>query len=361
MTLLLDNSDLEPLISAREFIGSLDAAYRSFSAGDGVCAPRIDVQSGETAPDTNYQLGLAVGMSGKYAALRIKSDVVMRQIIEGVARKNKYSVRPGTYMGLVLLFDRANGALLAIMHDGLLQKMRVGADSALGVRYMAREDARVLGILGSGGMARAHVAAIAAVRPLQRIQVFSPTRKNREEFAREMTEMHGVSAVAVAAPEAAYTGADIISSCASAIGPVIFGEHLTPGMHVTCIGGTLDAVANAKVDKALRFGLAPAPSELPHLHFEDECLTFAQAGGKAKHGGTGRYAEISADRRISFAELLAQPGRGRANAEEITFSERGNIHGIQFAAVAGLLFERAQAANVGQELPPDLFLQSIRN
>ena len=203
MTLLLDNSELEPLISAAEFVNALDVAYRSFSMGEGVCAPRIDLQSGEIAPDANYQLGLAVGMSGKYAALRIKSDVVMRQIIEGVARKDKYCVSPGTYLGLVLLFDRSNGALLAILHDGLLQKMRVGADSALGVRYMARADACVLGILGSGGMARAHVAAIAAVRQLDRVQIYSPTRKNREQFAREMAEIHGVEAVAVDAPEAA--------------------------------------------------------------------------------------------------------------------------------------------------------------
>ena len=361
MTLLLDNNDLEPMISASEFIGSLDAAYRSFSGGEGVCAPRIDVQSGETIPDMNYQLGLAVGMSGKYAALRIKSDVVMRQLIDGISRKNKYCVEPGTYMGLVLLFDRANGGLLAILHDGLLQKMRVGADSALGVRYMARQDACVLGILGSGGMARAHVAAIASVRKLERLQIFSPTRGNREAFAAEMAEKHGISAVAVDTPEAVYSGADIVSSCASAIGPVIFGDHLAPGMHITCIGGTLDAVANAKVDKALRFGLAPAPSELPDLYFEEECLTFAEAGGKAKHGGTGRYAAVPANRRISFAELLADPDRGRAHAGDITFSERGNIHGIQFAAVAGLLFERAQAAQIGQELASDLFLQSIRN
>jgi ornithine cyclodeaminase/alanine dehydrogenase-like protein (mu-crystallin family) len=226
---------------------------------------------------------------------------------------------------------------------------------------MARADASVLGILGSGGMARAHVAAIAAVRQLDRVQIYSPTRKNREQFAREMAEIHSVEAVAVDAPEAAYAGADIVSSCASAIGPVIFGKHLMPGMHVTCIGGTLDPMANGKVDRALRFGLAPAPSELPDLNFTNECLTFAEAGGKANHGGTGRYAEIEGDRRINFAELLANPECGRSDVEQITFSERGNIHGIQFAAAAGLLFERAKAAGVGRELSPDMFLQQIRN
>jgi alanine dehydrogenase len=361
MTLLLDNHELASLISPAEFVDALDKAYRAFAHGAGICPPRIDVQSGAAGTDGNYQLGLAVGMSGDYAALRIKSDVVFQQLVEGRSRKNKYCVEPGTYMGLVLLFDRSNGALLAIMHDGLLQKMRVGADSALGVRYMAREDASALGILGAGGMARAHVAAIATVRPISHVKVFSPTQTNREAFAREIADTYGLDACAVDDPKAVFAEADIVSSCASAIGPVIFGRDLEPGMHLTCIGGTLDSKASARVDIALRFGLAPAPAEAPEFRIEDECLTFAEAGVKASHGGTRRYADVPPERRISFADLLADPSRGRTAPEQITFSERGNIHGVQFSAIAGLLYERAQAAQVGRHLPSEMFLQSVRN
>lgn len=361
MTLLLDNADLEPLITPAEFVDRLDEAYRDLARGHGVCAPRIDVQSGAIAPDTNYQLGLAVGMSGRYAAIRIKSDVVSRQIVDGRARKEKFCVKPGTYMGLVLLFDASNGAMLAVLHDGLLQKMRVGADSALGTRYLARPDARCLGLLGSGGMARAHVGTMLAVRPIDRIRVFSPNRRNREIFADEMRERHSIDVQAVDEADEIYRGADIVASCASAIGPVIEGEHLERGTHVVCIGGTLNKEANRRVDRALRFGLAPPPAELPDIAFEAECLTFAEAGSKSAHGGTARYADIPAGRRVSFAELLADPGLGRSSADEITFSERGNIHGVQFAAVAGLLYERAAAAGLGRHLPDALFLQSIRN
>jgi ornithine cyclodeaminase/alanine dehydrogenase-like protein (mu-crystallin family) len=336
-------------------------AYRDFAEGEGVCAPRIDIQSGQGEDGNNYQLGLAVGMSGRYAALRIKSDIVFREFIDGRLRKNKYCVEPGRYMGLVLLFDRSNGALVAILHDGLLQRMRVGADSALGVHYMAREDASCLGILGAGGMARTHVAAISTVRRISRVKVFSPTRENREAFAREMSMAHKVDVVAVDNPAEVFAGADIVSSCTSAIGPVIFGQDLRPGTHVTCIGGTLDASASARVDVALRFGLAHAPAEAPGFQVEDECLTFAESGAKSAHGGTRRYAAIPNERRVSFAALLADPKRGRTAPDQITFSERGNIHGIQFSAVAGLLYEKARAAGAGRELPAELFLQSIRN
>lgn len=256
--------------------------------------------------------------------------------------------------------DRTNGALLAILHDGLLQTMRVGADSALGASYLARDDAETLGVLGSGGMARARVAAIRTVRPIRRVTVFSPTSAHREAFAQEIRAEHGIDARAVADPAEVYA-ADIVSSCASAVGPIIEGRRLRPGTHLTCIGGALDAEANGRVDVALRFGLAPAPAEAPALSVEDECLTFAEAGPKAQGGGARRYAEIPPEREVSFAELLADPRRGRRSADQITFSQRGNIHGLQFAAVAGLLVERARAANLGRVLPDDLFLQSIRN
>lgn len=161
--------------------------------------------------------------------------------------------------------------------------------------------------------------------------------------------------------EAVYSGADIVASCASAIGPMIHGAYLEPGMHVTCIGGTLDMEANHKVDIGLRFGLAPPPAEMPGIVFEHECMTFAEGGGKVGHAGTARYADILPERRVSFSDLLANPKRGRTSEEQITFSERGNIHGLQFAAVGGLLYERAVVAGLGQSIEDTAFLQSIRN
>ena len=73
-----------------------------------------------------------------------------------------------------------------------LQHMRVGADSGLGTKYMAKEDAEVVGMFGSGGMARSHIDSIKLVRKIKRIQVYSPTKANREAYAREMKEKHGI-------------------------------------------------------------------------------------------------------------------------------------------------------------------------
>lgn len=361
MTLFLDNEAIAPLLDAGDFVAAQDVAYRDFAAGRAAAPPRIDLQGAPDAEGRNYQLGLALGVGARgYAVLRIKSDVTFARETPTGRRKEKFCVAPGTFMGLLLVFDAASGALLAVLHDGLIQKLRVGADSALGIRYMARQDASVLGVLGAGGMARAHVAAVAAVRRLSLIRVYSPTPANRDAFVAEIRERHGIAAEACATPEEVYA-ADIVSSCANAIGPMIQGRLLRPGTHVTCIGGTLDAEANARLDRALRFGDASAPAEHPDWLAQEECLTFAIGGRKAEHGAGRRFAEPPPGRLVAFRDLLADPSLGRTDPAQVTFSERGNIHGIQFAAVAPLVFEKALAAGVGQKLPPSLFLQSVRN
>jgi ornithine cyclodeaminase/alanine dehydrogenase-like protein (mu-crystallin family) len=93
----------------------------------------------------------------------MKSDIVSWPVRHGVRVEDKYCVRPGLFCGLILLFSTEDGAPLAIMNDGYLQHMRVGALYGLGAKYLARSDASVVGMLGSGGMARSHLTAFAAV------------------------------------------------------------------------------------------------------------------------------------------------------------------------------------------------------
>jgi len=360
MTLLLTNEDIAPLLDPVAIINEIDRTYSNFAQGKGVCAPRLDLQAAQNPAGQAYQLGVAVGLSEQYGALRIKSDMTFRRMVAGLPRKEKYCIEPGSYFGLILLFSLDNGELLAILHDGLIQRMRVGADSALGARYLAREDASVLGILGAGGMAKTHLEAITAIRPIHKVRIFSPTEANRGWLA-AYGRSRGLDAVAVATPEAAFQGADIIAACTNAVGPVISGPQLEPGMHITAIGGTLDAGASARIDIALRLGTVTAPVELPEWGVEDECLSFVPSAGKSAAGGTRRFADVPLDRRVMLGELLRDRNRGRTSYEQVTFSERGNIHGLQFAGVAGLVYERAVERGIGSLIPPNTFLQNIRN
>src|SRR6476620_5798840 len=106
----------------------------------------------------------------------MKSDIMYEREYAGTRVHERFCVQPGTYCGLIFLTSVETGEPLALLNDGVLQHMRVGADGAIGVKHMARKDARVVGMLGSGGMARSHMEAFRCVRDIRKLQVFSPTR-----------------------------------------------------------------------------------------------------------------------------------------------------------------------------------------
>src|SRR5256885_16464010 len=135
---------------------------------------------------------------------------------------------------------------------------------------MGAGAARVVGMLGSGGMARMHVEALVAVRKIERLQVFSPTRDHRERFASEMRERHGLEVIAADEPGMACRGADILAACTDSATPVLRGEWLEPGMHVISIGGRPHPSARGVFDRVLRPGTGSAPFRRPELGTRDD-------------------------------------------------------------------------------------------
>ena len=365
MTLLINNAEVARLLTMGATLDALEESYARLRAGEAVCRPRIDIRLPTSDPSRTYQWGtMEGGAASGYFAIRMKSDVVYEKHEGGVATQEKYCLRPGLFCGLVFLTSVETGEPLAIINDGVLQHMRVGADGGIGVKYLARRDAEVVGMLGSGGMARSHMEAFACVRRLRKLQVFSPTRRHREDFAREMAAAHGVEAVACDSPEQVYRGAHIVASVTDSAVPVGDGRCLEPGTHLVNIGGggLPDAASLARVDVYLRFGSAPAPASRPDLAFDDEHLTWAARAGSAGSGRGKRAHGVSLpDRVVWLADLVSGKHPGRTSDGQITYSERGNLQGAQFYAVAGRIYEAARAAGLGREIPTEWLLQDIRN
>jgi ornithine cyclodeaminase/alanine dehydrogenase-like protein (mu-crystallin family) len=345
---------------------ALEAAYADLGRGEAVCRPRIDIRIPTSDPERVYQWGsMEGGSTGGYFAIRIKSDIVFEREAEGVRTQEKYCSRPGLYCGLVLLTRIEDGEPLAIIHDGVLQHLRVAADGAIGTMLMAREDSRTLGMLGSGGMAHAHVEALLAVRPFERLRLFSPTRAHRERFGAEMKDRFGIGVEVLDDPREVYQGADVLASCTDSAKPVVRGAWLEPGVHVVSIGGRPDDEALARFDRKLRIGTTPAPLGRPELATRDEYLGYIARpadprwgrvkGGKRAPNVTGRGDEVS------LADVVEGRAQGRTARDQVTYSERGNIQGAQFYAVAAIVFEAARREGLGRELPTEWFLQDIRN
>jgi ornithine cyclodeaminase/alanine dehydrogenase-like protein (mu-crystallin family) len=201
------------------------------------------------------------------------------------------------------------------------------------------------------------------------VQVYSPTPEHREAYAREIAELYDVEAVALDNPHDVFHGADIVCGCTDATTPVIIGEWLEPGTHVTCVGGRPDAATRERVDVALRLGSAPGPVGLPAWHVEDESVRYAAQGrsyfraAEAPEGGEGErsHGRRFGDKTVFLEDLLRGRMPGRSSPDQVTFSERGNIQGAQFFAVAGAVYEAAKTQKLGRELPTEWFLQDIRD
>jgi ornithine cyclodeaminase/alanine dehydrogenase-like protein (mu-crystallin family) len=366
VTLLIDNETVERVLTPAAVRRALEAAYRDLASGEAVCRPRIDIRIPTRDPEKFYQWGsMEGGSTGGYFAIRMKSDVVYEREYEGVRTREKYCSRPGRYCGLVFLTDVESGEPLAIINDGHLQHLRVAADSAIGTKLMAREDCRTLGMLGSGGMAGSHVEALLEVRKIERLKVFSPTRAHRERFAAEVAERQGIECEACDEPREVYRGADILAACTDSARPVIRGEWLEAGMHVISIGGRPDDAALSRFDRTLRLGTAPAPVGRPELATADEYLGYV-ARPKDPRWETNRMGKrapqvTGKDSDVSFGDVVEGRVRGRTSREQITYSERGNIQGAQFFAVAAAAYEAARRERLGRDLPTEWFLQDIRD
>src|SRR5499425_1753563 len=213
MTLILSNDDVEKLLTMRECIAVMEEAYVELAEGRGISRTRSDCFAPTTRTDAVYSLKSMDGVVPKLGvgAVRINSDIVTWPKRGNNVRREKVPAAPNNrYVGLILLFSVENGEPLAILPDGVMQRMRVGAANGLGIKYLARKNAKRVGILGSGWQAGAQLMAACAVRDIETIRCFSPNPQSREGFASEMSALLGVEVVPVAQPEEAVRSADIV-------------------------------------------------------------------------------------------------------------------------------------------------------
>jgi ornithine cyclodeaminase/alanine dehydrogenase-like protein (mu-crystallin family) len=262
-------------------------------------------------------------------------------------------------VGLIYLYSSETLELLAIMTDGYLQKMRVGGTTGVGAKYLAREDATVLGLLGSGGQAMTAAWTIATVRPIKRIQVFSPTQKHREAFSEKIASMLGIEVIARENTEKAVKGADIIAVATDSHGPVVRGKLVEKGQHLTSIiPSDFDEETWQKSDIIVTSG--PMGEEgFNTLRSKNEKLSSIFSSGdynKTEGERSRRYHN-----KIHFlSDMLLGKAPMRTSADQITLMNKNWGLGIEFASVGKLVYDRAIAAGMGKEVPTEWFSQTSR-
>src|SRR3954462_7508189 len=191
--LVLSNEDVERLLTMPDCIAALEPMYADYANGKALLSPRVD-NIAPTGLEGAYYAFKHMGGTWPargIQALRINSDVIKHPLVAGKPRRVKQPLAGGRWVGLVLLFSTETGALLAMFPDGVMQRLRVGAANGMAMRYLARADATILALIGSGWQAGAQLMAALAVRPISEVRVFSPRAESRDAFVAEARMRHG--------------------------------------------------------------------------------------------------------------------------------------------------------------------------
>lgn len=356
MTLLLENADVERVLTVDACLEALEVAFRDYAEGGAVNRPRSHTYT--SLGDGHHYLFKSMDGSVQRLgvhAIRLSSDHVWEHGPEGKRRREKLAKAPGArYVGLVLLFDIETLEPLAIIQDGHLQRMRVGSTSALAAKHLSRPDSSVVGLVGSGWQATTQLLGLTKVRAVREIRAYSPNGERLRGFCGAMSEKLGREVRAVSSSREAIDGADIVALATNAHDPVLDGAWLVPGQH-------LGSVQSHELDwKTLE------RATLIVVRSREEA-TFHYAPGQAPVEASERkdiQATPLAKKMVELGDVVT--GRaGRKSARDITLFTGGGLGvssglGIQFAAVGQAAYRAAREAGVGRELPTEWFTETAK-
>ena len=235
MVLVLKNDQMENLLPMAEEVEAIEAAFRELGEGKAMNAPRARLRTPWKEEGGQYYfnniMGLVPGM--KSMALRIDSSFSKEVQVAGSKRR----VYPGDYIGLVMLFDMDTCEILALMDDHLYLHHARRRHQRRGEQISRAQRRQSHGAAGSGEQAKTQVTAHAVVRKLSKVKVYSPTKENRERFAKEMSTETGIEIVPISVREEAIRGSDIVTAATNTVDPVIQGKWVEAGMHLNSIVG----------------------------------------------------------------------------------------------------------------------------
>ncbi len=356
MTLLLTNEEVERALTPQDAIAATECIYRELAEGHAVNRPRsqtyMPVESKEH-PGFCYRFKSQEGSSVQSGvwALRVTSDMAGFSYTAGVKRRRILPVATGNrYCGLVILFDIEKIEPVAILPDGVIQKLRVAALSAVGAKYLAQKQPRVLGLIGSGWQAGAHLEFLCSLFAFEAIKVYSPNQEHCREFCRKMSEQLQRAVEAVASSREAVEGSDFVQAATAAWDAVFDGRLVEKGMYVASIGGSDASNKRREIDdETLR------RADLYVVHSKEVArLDQSPDVWEAAQKGIVAWDAIS-----EIQDLVAGKVPGRTHPGQITVFNNNTGAGTQFAALGAAVLRRARDLGLGKQLPTEWFLEDV--
>jgi len=316
MPLLLTDTEVNALMTMSECVDVMEDAFRQEGEGKVWNRPRSRIR-------------MPRGFHHLMAAYLADSEVF--------GLKTYTSFRAGTRF-VTMLYDANTGDLLALVQGPRLSQMRTGAVTGVGTRFMARQDASSVGLIGTGLQGRGQLEGVCAVRDVKSVKVFDAMPESAESFASEMGHQLGVDMTVVDSAEEAVKDSDIVVTMTTSRTPVLLGDWLSAGQHVNAAGSNhwirqeVDDTVIRKADRIVVDSTEDAKVEAGDLLFPIE---------------RGRVM-WSAIRDLS--SVVAGHIKGRESDEEITLFESQGI-AISDVAAANFVYRKALESSAGTQLP----------
>ena len=316
MALFLTEDEVTQLLPMPAAMACVEACFRQLGEGRATNLPRRRAH----APPSSLHVMFAALPEERWLGLKA------------------YVVGPAGAQFHVLLYDADAGRLLALIQANRLGQRRTGAASGIATRYLAREDARIHLVIGTGWQAEAQVEAIALARPAAEVHCFSRDPERRRRFAERMAAQIDRPILAVDDLRAAVESADIVTTITTAREPLFAGDWLRAGAHLNVAGSNSLLKREIDLRTVERAGL---------IVVDDRDAVPLEGGDLLAALETGRLAPEAL---VELGEVVAGRHRGRINGVQITLFKSHGI-ALEDVAVAGYVYRVAREQGVGRELP----------
>ncbi len=324
MTLILGRKDVEQLLTMELTLEAVEAAFLEHGRGTTLVPERI-----------------ALFLEEYHAVIGVMPAYIERLKAAGVKLICHYEDNPKKHnlpasAGLVVYHDPATGMPLAIMDCAYITRMRTGAATGVSVKYLARADAQVLGIVGAGAQASCQIAAISRVRDLKRVKAFDIDSAATARLLQEIANLE-LETEAVDSPREACVEVDILVTCTPARIPFIQGEWIQEGLHIAAVGADMP-------HKSELFPGVYARADKWVTDLINQALVTGEIAGAIAEGAMSEGTLYA-----TLGEIVAGQKPGREDDAEITIFKSTGL-AIEDVATAKKVYELASERGVGVEL-----------
>ena len=316
-TIVLTREEVARQIDLQEIVPAIEKCLAEFEKGEDLLPPKCIVE---------LPGGIAACLTG-YTKATHKFSMKM-----GQERKGNVDRGLPTIFSTMNLYDPDSGELLLIVESVLATMYRTGAAAAVGANHLARRDAAVLAVIGSGQLGRQCVRAVSAVRSFERILLFDIRLDQAERLAAELAG-EVKAPIEVANAEMACREADVICTATNSTEPIVRSEWVREGTHLSCMGADLQA--KIECEKELLPRCRMFADKVEH------CLQRGESSQAVESGILGKDCYAG-----SLGQVILGQVAGRRRADEITLFDGVGL-GVQDTTVAASIYEQAVAKGLG--------------